>query len=61
MGMRAKSRLSERGAWGPGGEGAVRWDFQNNGAYYDVLEVRQAHAHTVHKGARRRGVRPLGV
>lgn len=29
--MRAKSRLSERGDWGLGGEGTVRWDFQNKG------------------------------
>lgn len=50
----------ERGL-GPGGEGTVRWAFQNNGTYCDVLEVRQVHAHTVHEGARRREVRPLGV
>lgn len=47
--MRAKRRVSERGDWGPGGEVAVRWDFQSNSTHFDVLEVKEVHAHTVHE------------
>lgn len=39
--MRAKSRLSERGHWGPRGKVAVRWNFQSNSTYRDVVEIKQ--------------------
>lgn len=40
---------------------ADRWDTQSNSTYFGILEVKQAHVHTVHEGVWRTGGRPLGV